>query len=963
MEKFGADMSGNNWISSSYVLGLAESKSGEIYIASYGGGLLKYDTSTNSLETVTQDSNTDIAFPIGIASTSAGKIWAYTESNLFSISDERPFEAIEKVSFRHNGDSGKISASATDKEGNFFLATQHNVYRISPNKKLPAKLLYKVPDESLEYALTAMTISPDGALYIGTNRGHIFLVNPSTGVTLRSTSIRDYLSGTVTTLSVFGGSLWIGTNNGLFRTDKVFGSIQAYKYDNSGLTNNHIVKLLSDQRFMWVGTYRGLNTLIFVPFESLNEQNSRIFNDVLTFSMDTNGLLWVGTFSGLYYYDKISRSHVKLTQDNTKKQLKDSRIMNLAAENRELWIGLRKGGIQILDIDSLALENPQFDDTNEWEVTSILHSRLARTWIATYNLGLFSVTDNQVTSYLESGILPEKKIMILLESKLGVLAASEQSIYLFDQVERGFTKLPLAFDDSGRAPLIFSLSEDLDGNLWIGTKDQGIFLWSKHNQDQHIFKTSRLEAQGSNLPLTVYGMLVDYAGYTWCSSPSGIFRLDGKGNVVGQYNISDGLQGSDFNFGSAYTDSNDTMYFGGSNGYTRFDPRNIGSDKPASSVLLTNIKFPHGNVSAVSAGIDITTLELDHSDNYVTFEFAVMDFLNPERNQYRYMLEGFDEDWIENGTRNTATYTNLPAGDYVLRVQGANSAGIWNREGLSLDVHVSPPPWLSWWAYCLYAITLVIGFWLMKRAYDSYSIERRATERAAQMNLDAERAEDELQEQLEIQDQLVKSVYRHNVTTLDLIANFIAPQRGGFTEEPAGDEAWKNVNRVKALVALEECVYHHGDHLLADLKKYTDIVISRLLSASDREPETITTINEIRSQPFPLPRASLLSVALYELLENAIQHAFPLDRSSNYLQIGLREEPGKTPQATRYRLTVEDDGIGLPADFDPFSSSSPGLAIVRLMAEQLGGTLSFESRGGTRVTLSFPAADPCQSRP
>ena len=956
-------MSGQNWISSSYVLGLAENEFGTIYIASYGGGILKYDTLTSKLETLTQDTQTDTDFPVGLVSTSERQIWAYTERNLFSINDEDPADAIEKISFRQKDDSGRISASATDTQGNLFLATQKNVYRIGSDTTLPAKLLYKVPDESLEYALTAMTISPDGVLYIGTNRGDIFSVNPSTGVTLRSTSIRDYLSGTVTTLSVFGDYLWIGTNNGLFRTDKIFGSIQSYKHDNSGLTNNHIVKLLGDKRFMWVGTYRGLNTLTFVPFQSLNEQNSSIFNDVLSFSMDTNGLLWVGTFSGLYYYDKISRSHIKLIHENSKTQLKDPRIMNLAAKNRELWIGFRKGGVQILDIDTLVLENPKFDDTNEWEVTSILHSRQGQTWIATFNLGLFSVKDNQVTSYLESSILSEKKIMILLESGLGVLAASEQSIYLYDQVDRSFTKLPLAFDDSGKAPLIFSLSEDLDGNLWIGTKDQGVFLWSKRNQDLHIFRTKRLEPHGSNLPLTVYGMQVDHAGYTWCSSPSGIFRLDSKGSVAGQYNISDGLQGSDFNSGSAYTDRNDTMYFGGSNGYTRFDPRKIGSDKPASSVLLTSIKFPHGNVSTVSAGIDIATLELDYSDNYVTFQFAVMDFLNPERNQYRYMLEGFDEDWIDNGTRNTATYTNLPAGDYVLRVQGANSAGIWNREGLSLDVHVSPPPWLSWWAYCLYAITLVIGFWLMKRAYDSYSIERRATERAAQMNLDAERAEDELQEQLEIQDQLVKSVYRHNVTTLDLIADFISPQRGGVTEGAAGNEAWKNVNRVKALMALEECVYHHGDHLLADLNKYADIVIPRLLSGSDQEPETITTINEISSQPLPLPQASLLSVALYELLENAIQHAFPLGRASNYLQIALTEESAKPAQATRYRLTVEDDGIGLPADFDPLSSSSPGLAIVRLMAEQLGGTLSFEARGGTRVTLSFPAADPGHSHP
>ncbi len=95
---------------------------------------------------------------------------------------------------------------------------------------------------------------------------------------------------------------------------------------------------------------------------------------------------------------------------------------------------------------------------------------------------------------------------------------------------------------------------------------------------------------------------------------------------------------------------------------------------------LTSIVLPKPDDRNTGAVDKLKSLQLTHKDHFVTFEFSVLDFVSPEKNQFRYMLENFDPDWIENGTRNSATYTNLPSGDYVFRVQGANSAGIWNTE-------------------------------------------------------------------------------------------------------------------------------------------------------------------------------------------------------------------------------------------------------------------------------------------
>jgi two-component sensor histidine kinase len=319
------------------------------------------------------------------------------------------------------------------------------------------------------------------------------------------------------------------------------------------------------------------------------------------------------------------------------------------------------------------------------------------------------------------------------------------------------------------------------------------------------------------------------------------------------------------------------------------------------------------------------------------------------------MLEGFDRDWIENGTRNSATYTSLPAGDYTLRVQGANSAGIWNREGLSLSIQVLPAPWLTWWAFTLYGLGTLFLIWLGARAYVSYELERRARELAVKMVEAEAHADDEMQEQLEIHDDLVKSVYRHSVSTLNLVGELISTKGSYLSDDNACEVVQASISRVDALAILEECLYYQNEILLADLNKYTNILVSKLLKKSPVGEENIVTINEVTSQPFPIEQASPLAIALFELLENAIQHAFEETGQANYLHIVLAPE-GPALTDAHYRLVVQDNGPGIPPNIDPLTADTSGLAIVSSMAKRLSGELSFANRNGTVVSISFPRA-------
>jgi len=168
-------------------------------------------------------------------------------------------------------------------------------------------------------------------------------------------------------------------------------------------------------------------------------------------------------------------------------------------------------------------------------------------------------------------------------------------------------------------------------------------------------------------------------------------------------------------------DSKGFMYFGGSNGYNVFHPDRVKLNTHKPPLVITSFKILNHEVSisddgstVLQKGITETeAIELSWQDNVFSFEFAALDFTMPDKNQYAYKMQGFDQDWIYSGTRHFVTYTNLDPGDYTFRVKGSNNDGIWNEQDTVLRIIITPPPWKTWWAYLSYIIVIaviLIGF-------------------------------------------------------------------------------------------------------------------------------------------------------------------------------------------------------------------------------------------------------------
>ena len=224
------------------------------------------------------------------------------------------------------------------------------------------------------------------------------------------------------------------------------------------------------------------------------------------------------------------------------------------------------------------------------------------------------------------------------------------------------------------------------------------------------------ESQG--LPSsTIRCIQEDGVGRLWLSTQKGISRFDPQTETFRNYDVSDGLQSNEFSDG-CYQGPDGEMFFGGSNGFNAFFPENIRDNPYVPPVVITSFKIfnkpvPIGAKSVLKKAIPyVDSLTLSYRDNVFSFEFAALSYANSHKNRYRYKLEGFEPGWNEVGSKQRlATYTNLDPGKYVFRVQGSNSDGVWNEEGVSLPILITPPWWRTNWFRALCAAVVLALLW------------------------------------------------------------------------------------------------------------------------------------------------------------------------------------------------------------------------------------------------------------
>jgi signal transduction histidine kinase/DNA-binding response OmpR family regulator/ligand-binding sensor domain-containing protein len=510
--------------------------------------------------------------------------------------------------------------------------------------------------------------------------------------------------------------------------------------------------------------------------------------------------------------------------------------------------------------------------------------------------------------------------------------------------------------------------------LWVSTKGGGLERLDKQTGKFRHFT----EAQG--LPnKVVYGILEDESKQLWMSTNRGLAQFDPRTLKFRNYTKADGLQDDEFNTGSFLKTASGELLFGGVNGLTAFRPKDVSASAAGAvtPVHIIGLRINNEPVAVgapdgvLSSSIEQTQrLDLSHDQNLLTLEFAVMDFTNSAKNQFRYRLHGIDKGWVEAGTNRFANYAQLPSGTYTFEVEGSTNGDVWNK-AIPLIIRIHPPFYRSWWAYLLYFSFLLFVGWQL------YRIQKQRWLLQQQVLFEQKEAS-RLAELDSLKTQFFTNISHEFRTPLTLILGPLTDIKQRFrTEnvvtltEPVIASMERNSNRLLSLInQLLDLSKLEAGQLKADLQLGDLAIFFRTLASSfDSLAQSRQIQFTFTTEPSHYP-ASFDRDKLEKIVTNLLANAFKFTPAGNQVRLHIDyPEPGSANLLT---ITVEDSGIGiapanLSAIFERFyqvdgrsnrvyEGTGIGLALVNELVTVLGGTIAVSSTEGvgTKFTVQLP---------
>ncbi len=656
--------------------------------------------------------------------------------------------------------SNEISGLAEDDEGNYWLINYNGIIEKLDGKKnkiifRTGKLVNLLRSNHQNFNLF-LDADNDLWIYSQSDDQGLFYYNPVSGKIAHITrnSGKSRLDNDIVTSMAqdMSGLIWIGTDHGginlLDKKDFSISYLLHNEEDERSLSQNSITCLYKDNNgIIWAGTFKnGINYYHegLLKFRLYKHQpsnpNSLGYNDVNCFNEDEKGNLWIGTNGGgLEYFDRAGNIfHHYHHHNNDPASLSNDVIVSLLEDHEgKLWIGTFYGGLDYFDgkrfyhYKNDPNNSTSISDNRVWKIFEDSENNL---WIGTLGGGLDRFDrQKQVFYHYEPGDVNSVNsgfILDITEDKSGNLwFGTAFGINVLDKKTGSFRYYLHSQDDTASLSNnnINVITIDSKGNIWIGTSD-GLDLYNPGNNNFRVFRQK--DGLPDNVILTI---LEDNSGNLWMSTTKGLSNLiiskDKNTNKLRyrfrNYDKSDGLQGKEFNVNSACKTHRGELIFGGSNGFNIFRPDEIKSDTIRPDVVLTNFQLFNkdikinekidGRVLLKKSFSSTREITLKHNENMFSIGFAALNYFHPEKNKYKYRLEGFNNKWLTtDGHQRRVTYTNLDPGEYTFRVKASNSDGLWNEKGTSLNIKVLPPLWRTSAAFVIYIIMLIGALLLLR---------------------------------------------------------------------------------------------------------------------------------------------------------------------------------------------------------------------------------------------------------
>jgi len=579
--------------------------------------------------------------------------------------------------------------------------------------------------------------------------------------------------GSIRSMLFFNGYELIGSSNGLFRfTDKT-GMLEPLQ------TNVSVLSLWAGtQQIVWVGTdMQGVYQLSpsRENFHNYSSENTTLFGHsaVRTFFEEKDGTLWVGTKGSGIYIFRQSGSSTQLTFahkfDISGGLLSNSVFTIVPGYGPEYWIGTDGKGLNYYDCRTGQIRNLYIADhlkrnVNLTSVYSVLPADANTLWVGTSGYGMYKLVIDRSTSpysvkaysqYVyhqnQSSTISNNIVYSIIRDDDHLwIATRGGGLNRFNIKKESFQTFRFSSDNPGfiSSDDILCLYKDHDGVLWAGTS-MGLNKLIRFENGKPVF--ARFTEKDGMPNNTVHGILEDTEHHLWLSTNRGIAKIIPKSNDIRiiSYLKKDGLQNNEFSDGAFYKSPySGNFYFGGISGFNVFNPLEITYSSFVPSLILD--AFFVDNVPTNLADLLQTrkmqsTLVLSYRNKSFSFRFIPVDYLSGSKCEISYQIEGYQKDWIQLGTSNTIVITNLPKGNYVLKVRCSNADKIWSDQLYVLPIKMLPPWWASNIAYLCYFILLIgmfFGVWRfmkyqmsVKSAIRMKELDKQKTEEIHQAKL------------------------------------------------------------------------------------------------------------------------------------------------------------------------------------------------------------------------------------
>lgn len=672
----------------------------------------------------------------GIFTTQTGTVWILTANGLCKYLPEK--DQFERYTIANSKSGNDVCAMGQDKDGELWLVTTNNgIYHFNPQTAKFTHYPEATTTDSNNKQTKTLFIDSQNNFWIGTRHYGLAQFNPVDGTFSYlpiSENGKGINSATVTDICEWKQEyILLGTDQGgINLLHKKTGQISYITTQNRSyghLTSDGIYCFHKDQEgIVWVGTSRG-GICYFNPkadrFRSFTRKEPfpDIPNAIYTvpsfnisgcFFEDSKGIIWIGTDGGgLNAFNPTTQKfRVYNYNSNDPYSISSNTVRSIIEDSKgNLYIATWDGGINLFNRKTKRFTLIKFDEQKQTEHTgnnywSLFHDSKKRIWTSS-PAGYIAMYDEDRTLlnqfHFEPSVDLHYEILMMEDANGQVYLNTLDGIYRYEEDEGKAKKII-------NIPDISIMNIENPDSIWIGTQQEGLYLCNQSGQILKHYTTN--DGLADNY---VCAIVSGNENEWWISTNNGLSLLNTETQKFTNYSDKDGLPANQFFIQSFLKTKNNKIYLGTSNGFTSFYPDQLKFNTTPPKTYLTNFYVNNKKIdfkaakSPISKPIKLVDkIELKPSERIIAFDFMAINYTSPSKNKYKYILEGYDEEWQEtNSNARTANYTNLDPGSYVFKLMAANNDGLWNEKPVALSIYIHPPFWQEIWFISIMIVLLI----------------------------------------------------------------------------------------------------------------------------------------------------------------------------------------------------------------------------------------------------------------